>query len=132
MATAWNLADVRTFLGSSFSETQSGFLTTFDYQGSLLQYQIIVDPENDVVLIGADDERPFGPDSIVEISIPCDSIRLVPDGYYPGQQALEFRYGSVGEEQSLRLMLSKRPDGDLKIWPAYPMPPKHPLHGKRV
>ena len=132
MAIAWDPTDVRMFLAGSFSENQSGRWTTFQYQGALLKYEITIDSENDVVFIGADDESPFGADSMMEAAIACDAIRLVQDEYYPAQQALEFRYGAVADAESLRLMLLKRPNGDLKIWPAYPMPLLHPLRGKQM
>jgi hypothetical protein len=53
----------------------------------------------------------------------CDAIGLVPDPYYPGTRALAFWRGSPGVEENTTLVILRRPDGDLKVWP-------HP-HGLR-
>ena len=130
MPIAWNREAIRKFLADRFSEDDSDDLTIFRYKGSLLNYEIYVEPRREVVAIGANDGEPFGSDSIVEVCVACDLVRLVSDGYNPAQEALEFRYGSPRDPESLRLMLLKRPDGDLKIWPAYPMPKGHPIDGQ--
>ncbi|MDX1927041.1 MAG: hypothetical protein SFV81_11015 [Pirellulaceae bacterium] len=60
-----------------------------------------------------------------EISVPCDAITEIPDGYYPGKTGLAFWYGDPNEFCNMSMMLLKRPDGELKVWPSYAWPERH-------
>ena len=97
---------------------------SFDYQGEILKYRLIINDREDVVAISGDRESPFQCDSFYEFSVACDLIRLRD---YSGQKMLEFWYGAPENPMNLRLMILKRPNGDLKVWPAYPFPPDHPV-----
>ena len=63
-----------------------------------------------------------------EITVPCDCITQIEDGYYEGQTGLGFWYGDPKQKHNLTMMLLKRPDGDLKVWPACVWPNRHKYH----
>jgi hypothetical protein len=64
-------------------------------------------------------------DSLFEISLPCDSISEIPDSYYPGNTGLGFWYGDPNQKHNMTMMILKRPDGDLKVWPSCVWPERH-------
>ena len=101
---------------------------SIQYRGPSLKYELMLHPANEIALISGDIESPFGANSMYEISIPCDCITQIEDGYYPGQFGLGFWYGDPKQKHNMTMMLLKRPDGDLKVWPACVWPHRHPHH----
>ena len=100
------------------------FFKMIEYAGKHLKYSLCFSDADEIVSISGDPEVPFGADSFYEINIPCDSITQSQDGYYPDQTGLNFWYGDRTKKHNLTMMLLKRPDGDLKVWPACPWPPR--------
>lgn len=122
---------IEAFFGSSIALPEPGdhgVSGTIDYVGKKFKYSLIISDADEVVSISGDPDVPFGADSFYEFNIPCDSISISQDGYYPEQTGLNFWYGDMSKKHNLMMMLLKRPDGDLKVWPACPWPPRHPLH----
>ena len=122
---------IEAFFGSKIIRPEPEFdvaTESLDYAGKMLRYSIVICDSDELISISGDPEVPFGADSFFEISVPCDSIALAGDGYYPDQKALHFWYGDPEQRHNLMMMLLKRPDGDLKVWPACPWPSRHPLH----
>lgn len=107
---------------------EHGISGMVEYVGRRLKYSFIFSNDDETVSISGDPETPFGADSFYEFVIPCDSITESHDGYYPDQTGLHFWYGDTTQKHNLMMMLRKRPDGDLKVWPACPWPPRHPFH----
>jgi hypothetical protein len=83
---------------------------------------------DEIAMISGDTELPFGANSMYEISIPCDSIKQIEDGYYPGTTGLGFWYGDPTKKHNMTMMLLKRLDGDLKVWPSCVWPERHAYH----
>ena len=110
------------FLGNSATEWENEGCYSFEIQGQLLRYQIFVDEISETVFISGDDKFPFQPRSLYEISVHCNLIRLQ-SGDDPNQKALSFWFGPPEDQYSLRLMLLKRPGGDLTVWPGVCFPP---------
>ena len=127
MAVDWKLAEVREFFGKFEHERHEGGVVWFLYDGSLLKYELFIDEGKEWIGIGGDDSLPFGADSMLEVYVPCNVIRIGGDPYHPEQKLLRFYYGDPKEAQSLRLELLKKPNGDLKVWPVYPNPEGHAL-----
>ena len=122
---------IEAFFGTSIVVLEPGghgVSGTMDYCGKNLKYNLVFSDTDEVVSISGDPDVPFGADSFYEFNIPCDSITQSQDGYYPEQTGLNFWYGDRAEKHNLMMMLLKRPDGDLKVWPACPWPPRHRLH----
>lgn len=130
MPIQWNDSDLQRFFGTALVGDQDGDPTDrvyeLDYAGKRLKYRMMLLVDSDIVSISGDPELPFGADSLFEIIIPCDSISLCSDGYYPGQAGLAFWYGSTAHPHNCTMQLLKRPDGDLKVWPGYAWPTRHP------
>ncbi len=82
-------------------------------------------PTDEVVFASGDILHPFMADSMFEFCVPCDCITEIPDSYYPGKTGLGFWYGDPGKKHNLTMMLLKRPDGDLKVWPTSAWPDRH-------
>jgi hypothetical protein len=125
----WKADDLRRFFGGeAFTSTgeQIGRIHIFRYVGSRLQYDVWIQEDIDWVAVSGDPDTPFGAHSFYEISLPCDLIATLADGYIPGQVALAFYHGGSREPENLRMTIMKRPDGDLKVWPAFPIPEGHP------
>lgn len=99
-----------------------------DYVGKHLRYSIWLFVHEDLVMISSDQMCPFSADSLFEITLPCDSISEIPDGYYPGSTGLGFWYGDANHKHNMTMMLLKRPDGDLKVWPSCVLPERHPSY----
>ena len=100
-------------------------LFTLQYEGGRLRYELIIDTTSDIVSISGSHEQPFGADSLFEIAIPCDLIATCADGYYPEQTGLNFWYGDPAQYHNRTMQLLRRPDGDLKVWPACVWPQRH-------
>ena len=98
------------------------------YIGKKLKYTFLLRETDQVVSISADPDAPFGANSFLELNVPCDSITVCVDGYYPEQTGLEFWYGDRAHKPNQTMILLKRPDSDLKIWPGCTWPRRHPLH----
>ena len=96
-----------------------------DYVGKHLRYSIWLFVHEDLVKISGDQMYPFSADSLFEISLPCDSISEIPDSYYPNNTGLGFWYGDPNQKHNMTMMLLKRPDGDLKVWPSCVWPERH-------
>ena len=94
-----------------------GVIGVIDYQGRILKYSMIIC--NESISISGDPEGPFRGDSFFEFCIPCDGITECGDGYYPDQSGLSFWYGDQTQKKNMTMMLLKRPDGDLKVWPNF-------------
>lgn len=118
------------FFGQPGAKLEETELETYvvDYKAEKLNYTFLIRVTEDLVHLGCSFEEPFGADSLFEVGVPCDSIRSIPDGYYPEQLALGFWFGNPDERQNCTMQLLKRPDGHLKIWPAYTFPERHMLH----
>lgn len=131
MSIEWNPNEVSSFFGTPPEETSgldsSSRVFSFRYSGLHLQYEFFVHADDDQVSISGDTTVPFGANSLYEIYVPCDSLSFVEDGYYPGQVSLACWYGSRDDSRNRRLIILKRPDGDLKVWPSYPFPKDHPF-----
>lgn len=106
-------------------EEQKDLVSFLDYKGKNLLYSIYFHLKDELVMISGDLYHPFGADSLFEIAIPCDSISECPDGYYPGNTGLAFWYGDPNQKHNMTMMLLKRPDGDLKVWPSCVWPERH-------
>jgi hypothetical protein len=131
MSIQWNPDEISAFFGVKPDimpiEDSGSHIFVYRYTGSNLRYELWLWVDDDQLTMSGDTEVPFGTDSLYEICLPCDSVSLVKDGYYPGQMALAFWHGPQSDRKSLRLKILKRPDGDLKVWPEYPFPDRHPL-----
>ena len=115
----WNHDDIEAFFGTRprhrNMDKENYFL---EYATRTLRYEFIFVPSTEVVLVGCSFDQPFGADSLFEIGVPCDLIQTIGDGYYPEQTGLGFWYGDRGEKHNCTMQLFKRPDGNLKVWPA--------------
>ncbi|MGV3772688.1 MAG: hypothetical protein ACO1QB_07285 [Verrucomicrobiales bacterium] len=126
----WNKDAVAEFFGCvpDLCKTEDGKrYYFFDYSAQLLKYQLIVGVDTKLVSISGDTERPFGAFSIYEFNVPSDAIQAgIMTTRFEGssEQYLSFTYGSG--EQNLRMMIIKRPDGELIVWPTLPLPQDHP------
>lgn len=120
MPTQWFAPDLQAFFGALPDRRRS-----LRYAGARLNYELIIGEESEIVLISGSHEEPFGADSLFEIMVPCDSISVCEDGYYPGQTGLNFWYGDPSQYHNRTMQLLKRPDGDLKVWPVCIWPPRH-------
>lgn len=129
MTVQWNNDDLQRFFGSVPSTPDDGEfaerLFTLQYDRGRLNYELIIDAASDIVSISGSHEIPFGADSLFEIAIPCDSIAPCGDGYYPDQMGLNFWYGDPSQYHNRSMQLLRRPDGDLKVWPAGVWPQRH-------
>ena len=96
-----------------------------DYAGKILRYSFWFHMTDEVVLVSGDTLHPFGADSMYEFSIPCDRVTEIEDSYYPGKSGLGFWYGEPNEKENMTMMLLKRPDGELKVWPGRAWPERH-------
>ncbi len=101
-------------------------LAAIEYTGKSLRYSLYLDVNDEVAMISGDTSTPFGADSLFEICLPCDSITEISDGYYHGNIGLGFWYGDRNQKHNMTMMLLKRPDGDLKVWPICVFPERHP------
>ena len=128
----WNDEDLEAFFGATpFPKTfdsDERQICAIHYNGASLKYMLMLHLSDEIALISGDVENPFGADSMYEIQVPCDSITRIDDGYYPGQVGLGFWYGDTGMKHNMTMMLLKRPDGDLKVWPACVWPNRHKYH----
>lgn len=102
----------------------------FAYTASRLNYNLLLNSGDETVSLGCSFEEPFGADSLFEITVPCDLIREIPDGYYAEKTGLGFWYGNSQDKQNCTLQLLKRPDGHLKVWPGCYYPKRHKLHSE--
>lgn len=126
------------FFGERPTPSRLDGLAAIGYTGKNLRYALYLDVTDEVVMISGDMSTPFGADSLFEIGIPCDSITEISDGYYHGNKGLGFWYGDRNQKHNMTMMLLKRPDGDLKVWPTCVFPERHPrfkmlcadIHGK--
>ena len=129
MSIEWNVDAISSFFGALPEEVSAinsaDRIFVFTYKGLHLRYEAWVHADAEAIFISADTVHPFDADSLYEIYLPCDSLSLVQDGYYPGQLALACWYGPQDDQRNRRLMILKRPDGDLKVWPAFPFPEGH-------
>ena len=98
------------------------------YSGRVLNYEVLFCGNDETISISGASDEPFGADSIFEFNVACNLITTCPDGYYNGETGLLFKYGNAIYEQNTTMMLLKRPDGDLKVWPSPPWPMEHPLN----
>ncbi len=129
MPISWQEDVLFRFFGSSPEpsnvEEQKDRVSFVDYVGKHLRYSIWLHLHEELVMISGDQTHPFGADSLFEIAIPCDSISEIPDGYYSGNTGLAFWYGDQNQKHNMTMMLLKRPDGDLKVWPSCVWPERH-------
>ena len=85
-----------------------------------------VHEEEQQVSISADPVTPFSAQSLYEFYQPCDRIRFIDDAWYGGYVGMECWYGTMDYKTNhRRLLVMKRRDGDLIVWPTYPFPPDH-------
>ena len=130
MALTWRDEDIKHFFGCespSVIEAQpTKEMFIIDYSGKLLKYSIWFLITDEIVLISGNVAIPFGADSLYEIGLPCDSVSVCDDPYDPNQTGLAFWYGDPKLRMNLTMMLLKRPDGDLKVWPEAVLPNRHP------
>ena len=129
MPIAWDDKDIEAFFGMnaypSNVDEQKDRVSFIDYAGKTLCYSFWLHHADEVVLVSGDTSHPFGADSLYEICIPCDHITPIPDSYYAGKTGLGFWYGDPTKKHNLTMMLLKRPDGDLKVWPTSAWPDRH-------
>ncbi len=129
MALHWKDDDLRSFFGTvpraENEDEDAHRWCSLQHTGERLKYELIIDGELQTVSISGDDEKPFGPDSLFEITVPCDSIIACKDRYYPDQTGLIFWYGDTSQRHNQTMHLLKRPDGDLKVWPITVWPHRH-------
>jgi len=124
----WKQSDLEHFFGCRPGlAINDNAVYFFDYASKRLQYQLWVHEKEDQVSISADPTLPFGGDSLYEVYVPCDTIRLFPDPYHGEFKAVGFWHGDAKDRKNLRLTIMKRPDGDLKVWPEFPFPQSHPI-----
>ena len=123
----WSKIDLEHFFGCRPSlGINDERVYIFDYASKRLRYQLFVHEKEEQVSVSADPETPFGGDSFYEVYVPCDTIQLLADPYHPEFKAVGFWYGGATDRKNLRLTIMKRPDGDLKVWPAFAFPKSHP------
>ena len=131
MAISWRDEDIRNFFGCAelcVGEAIPGNqIVVVEYAGRLLKYSIWFQITEECVLISGNDTLPFGADSLYEIAVPCDSVVACVDPYVANQTGLAFWYGDPTQKMNLTMMLLKRPDGDLKVWPESVLPQRHPI-----
>ena len=131
MAISFDKQRVESFFGQKIASPLSnghGVTGMIDYTGNALKYQMIISESDECVSISGDPQDPFCADSFFEFNVPCDSITECDDGYYPDQSGLAFWYGDTSQKHNMTMMILKRPDGDLKVWPSCPWPVRHPLY----
>ena len=105
--------------GFVYAKTQVDTLHQFNYEGNVLQYQLIIDEEYGQVSISGDTESPFGGDSIFEIYARFKTV------VYQTAKDIEYRrflfsfYDSQEpSDESLRLTIGGRlSDSELVVWP---------------
>ncbi len=129
MPIAWDSVVFEKFFNAvpypSNVEEQRDRVSFVDYVGKNLRYSFWLHFADEVVLVSGDTSHPFGADSLFEFCVPCDHITEIPDSYYPGEKGLGFWYGDPRKKHNLTMMLLKRPDGDLKVWPTSAWPDRH-------
>jgi len=129
MALTWKDEDITHFFGCespSICESQPAKeLFIVDYSGKLLRYSFWFLITDECVMISGNDTVPFGADSLYEIVVPCDSVSVCEDPYDPKHTGLAFCYGDPKQRLNLTMILLKRPDGDLKVWPSTVWPNRH-------
>ncbi len=129
---AWRDEELQAFFGACPNpkafEPDEPQVCSIQYKGVSLKYELMLHLSDEIALISGDIEFPFGANSMYEISVPCDCITQIDDGYYPGQTGLVFWYGDPKQKHNMTMMLLKRTDGDLKVWPACVWPNRHPYH----
>lgn len=130
MALSWRDEDIQEFFGCEtpcLIEAQPGKkMFVVDYSGRLLKYSFWFQITDECVLISGNDTIPFGADSLYEIVVPCDGVAVCDDPYDPNQTGLAFWYGDPKQRMNLTMILLKRSDGDLKVWPNSVWPQRHP------
>jgi len=130
MAIDFVKSEIETFFGTKLlvPNVDSSQINWYvKYSGRVLKYELLFCGNDETISISGDPEHPFGADSIFEFNVACNLITTCPDGYYDGETGLLFKYGNSICEQSTMILL-KRPDGDLKVWPYPPWPMGHPLN----
>ena len=136
----WDISDVSQALGVepflSRPDSPTGDIYMFDFSGPRLNYGVWIQPDVDYVMVSGDPVTPFGGHSFYEVYVACGSIWRTVDTYrHPHGTKLEdaeffgldFCTGPEHRIDQGSLTLLFRPDGDLKVWPAYPLPESHPL-----
>ena len=130
MALIWSDDDINSFFGCDqleIGEIKPGSkMFTVEYSGTLLKYSFWFMISDEYVMISGNNTIPFGADSLYEIVVPCDSVSRHDDPYDQNQFGLAFWYGDPRQRMNLTMMLLKRPDGDLKVWPELVWPQRHP------
>jgi hypothetical protein len=130
MSLDWRTEDIGSFFGNNEREIleykPGSKLFIVEYAGKLLRYSFWFHITDEYVMVSGNDGTPFGADSLYEIVVPCDSVTLHDDPYDRNQSGLAFWYGDPKHKMNLTMMLLKRPDGDLKVWPTTVWPYRHP------
>lgn len=130
MALYYRDDDIMSFFGCdelAIGETKPGSACFIvEYAGKILKYSLWFHIADEIVAVSGDDTNPFGANSLYEIIVPCDSVSLHDDPYDRNQFGLAFWYGDPKQRMNLTMMLLKRPDGDLKVWPESVWPQRHP------
>ena len=89
-----------------------------EYQGPLLKYTLYLWLEDEVALITANNDHGSAGKYLYEINVPCSAITA-------GENRLKFHYGPPASRESLQMILVKRDDGELMVWPVGHYPPGH-------
>lgn len=130
MSLQWNDQDLQEFFGTTLFPTEfvenKPHICWINYSGNLLKYELILDVANEIASISGDIQSPFGGDSMFEFSVACDHIVKIQDGCDPGKSGLAFWYGNISKKQNRTMIVCKRPDNDLQIWPSCVLPSRHP------
>jgi hypothetical protein len=88
-----------------------------EYQGPLLKYNFHLLLADEVALVMANNIRHLG-ECLYEVNVPCSAITA-------GENRLKFHYGPPASRESLQMILVKRDDGELMVWPVGHYPPGH-------
>lgn len=130
MALIWREEDLKNFFGCETRTVCEGIpgkeMIVIDYSGTLLNYSFWFQITDEYVMVSGNDSIPFGADSLYEIVVPCDSVSVCEDPYDPGKTGLQFWYGDPNQRMNLTMVLLKRQNGDLKVWPTTVWPNRHP------
>ncbi len=90
MPIQWDNDELRLFFGCQPAPFGSDGLVSLSYRGGSMNYKIIFDSNEEVVFISGSFEEPLGADSLFELTVRCDRIKVVDDPYYSNQIGLLF------------------------------------------
>ncbi len=125
----WSIAELEGFFSCQavlMPACDWGDVYEFYTAGPLLRYYFHVCPEEQYVALCGNQSLAFAPDSIYEMTAPCDRIRVVSDAGSMTQSVLCY-YRTEREPLNRTLTMNQRDDGDLSVWPHVRYPPGHPI-----